>query len=83
MSVDPTTRPGLRRDTGRVEHILSVTSDLVRPSPALCPHLGHCGAIPGAMEPCFDEAPPRWALCNTGTSVSEPLKLAYGLRPGA
>jgi hypothetical protein len=46
----------------------------VQPPPALCYHPGHCGTIPGAIEPCSDGAPPRQALCSTNASISKTLE---------
>jgi hypothetical protein len=51
----PGARPGWRRDARRAEHVLSITSNPVRPSPALCPHPGHCGGIPTLWIPVLME----------------------------
>jgi hypothetical protein len=47
----PSAHPGRHRDARRAEHVLSVTSDPVRPSPAPCRHPGRCGAIPDTVGP--------------------------------
>jgi hypothetical protein len=41
----PSARPGGRSDAGLSEHVFSVTSSPVRPSPALWSHARRCGAL--------------------------------------
>jgi hypothetical protein len=41
---------------------------------ALCDHPQPCATIPGAVESCSGEAPPRRALYSTSTPVSKTLE---------
>jgi hypothetical protein len=77
----PRARAGQRREIRPTEHVSSVTSGPVRPSPPLCHHPRHCGAIPGTVEARDDETPPRPLLCILWSSVSQALESAYGQRP--
>jgi hypothetical protein len=76
----PRTYARWRRDVRPVEHVSSVTSSPVRPSPPLCHHPGHCITIVGTMEARDDKTPPRPLLCILQPFVSRALESAYGWR---
>jgi hypothetical protein len=84
----PGARPGQRRDARRTECVLSVTSDLVRPSRALCRHPRHCRAIPDTVGTYADETSPRQPLFRPSSRCTDndqtrvpagpPSKLPFG-----
>jgi hypothetical protein len=77
----PYTRVGRCRDIRPVEHVSSVTSGPVRPSPPLCYHPGHCSTIPGTVGARDKKTLPHPLLCILRPSVSCTLESAYGRRP--
>jgi hypothetical protein len=77
----PRAHPGRRRDVRPAEHVSSVTSGPVRPSPPLCRHPWRCSIIPDTVGAWDDGTLPRLPLCSLQSSVSPTLEPAYGRRP--
>jgi hypothetical protein len=76
----PSANPGQRRDARMMEHISSVTSGPVRPSPPRCCHPGYCRAVANVVGTQADGTSPHLLLCKFRSHVNQTLELVYGWR---